>query len=61
MLEDTYRRYRDRMYGVMPWLQRVPGIRVLYSDPVLAVVLTVVSIGFLVLGVTLLFGIVDLR
>lgn len=49
------------MYRVMPWLKRFPGARVLYGDRAQAIVLSVGGVMFLVIGLMMVFGVVDLR
>jgi len=53
--------FRDRMYRSLPWIQRVPGARSLYGDTGQKVVIRVIGLFLIVLGILLLFDLVEMR
>lgn len=54
-------RSRDRWYRRMPWLQRLPGARVLYSDASQNILATLVGLIFVVVGLLVIAGLVEFR
>jgi hypothetical protein len=56
-----FAKYRDGMYRSMPWLQRIPGVRALYGDTGQRIVIRIVGAGFVLFGVLVMTGVLDMR